>query len=416
MAYLPRVVDAELEVRLGAAGAVVIEGPKACGKTETARQRAASSVLLDVDDNARRAVAVDPSLVLAGPVPRLLDEWQVEPALWNHVRRAVDERGEPGQFVLTGSSVPADDVARHTGAGRFSFLRMRPLTLFESGHSNGSVSLSGLLSGEPPRTDDPGVAVADLADLIAAGGWPAQHGRRVADAARAARDYLEQIRSVDVPRVAGSRRDPARVGRLLQSLARNSATEVAVSVLAADAGGADGALDRHTVAEYLTILDRLMITEAQPAWAPHLRSRANLRTSPKRHFVDPSLAVAALGAGPERLLADLNLLGLLFESLVVRDLRVLAQPLDGQVLHYRDNYGTEVDAIVQLADGRWAGFEIKLGAGLVDEGAESLLRFRNAVDTRRTGEPATLGVIVGTGFGYLRPDGIAVIPVAALAP
>jgi predicted AAA+ superfamily ATPase len=416
MTYLPRVVDAELDARLAASGAVVIEGPKASGKTETARQQAASSVLLDVDENARRAAAVDPSLVLDGPVPRLLDEWQVEPALWNHVRRAVDERGTPGQFVLTGSSVPADDVARHTGAGRFSFLRMRPMTLFETGHTTGAVSLGALLGGEPPRADDPGLTVGDLADRITAGGWPAQHGRPVADSARAARDYLEQIRNVDVSRVAGSRRDPARVGRLLQSLARNSATEVAISVLAADAGGADGALDRHTVAEYLTILDRLMITEDQPAWAPHLRSRANLRTSPKRHFVDPSLAVAALGAGPDRLLADLNLLGLLFESLVIRDLRVLAQPLDGRVLHYRDNYGVEVEAVVQLVDGRWGAFEIKLGAGLVDEGARSLLRFSEAIDTRKTGEPTVLGVIAGTGYGYLRPDGIAVIPIGALAP
>jgi predicted AAA+ superfamily ATPase len=293
---------------------------------------------------------------------------------------------------------------------------MRPMTLFETGHTNGAVSLAALLDGEPPRADDPGLSVGDLAGRITAGGWPAQHHRRVVDAGRAARDYLDQIRNVDVSRVAGSRRDPARVGRLLRSLARNSATEVAISVLATDAGGADGALDRHTVAEYLTILERLMITEDQPAWAPHLRSRANLRTSPKRHFVDPSLAVAALGAGPERLLADLNLLGLLFESLVIRDLRVLAQPLNGQVFHYRDNYGVEVDAIVQLTDGRWAGFEIKLGAGLIDEGAASLTRFREAVDTRKTGEPAVLGVIAGTGYGYLRPDGIAVIPVGALAP
>jgi predicted AAA+ superfamily ATPase len=414
--YLPRVVDAELDARLAAAGAVVIEGPKASGKTETARQRATSSVLLDVDENARRAAAVDPSLVLEGSTPRLIDEWQVEPRLWNQVRRAVDDRGVPGQFVLTGSSVPADDVARHTGAGRFSFLRMRPMTLFETGHTNGAVSLAAVLAGEPPRSDDPGLTVADLAARITSGGWPAQHGRRVVDAARAARDYLEQVRQVDVSRVAGSRRDPARIERLLRSLARNTATEVAVTVLAADAGGGDGPLDRHTVAEYLNILDRLMIIEDQPAWAPHLRSRASLRTSPKRHFVDPSLAVAALGAGPDRLLGDLNLLGLLFESLVIRDLRVLAQPLDGQVLHYRDNYGVEADAVVQLADGRWAAFEIKLGAGLVDEGAEALLRFRSAVDTRKSGEPAVLGVIAGTGFGYVRPDGIAVIPVGALAP
>ncbi len=416
MAYLPRVVDAELDARLAAAGAVVIEGPKASGKTETARQRAASSVLLDVDENARRAAAVDPSLVLGGPTPRLIDEWQVEPGLWNHVRRAVDDRGLSGQFVLTGSSVPADDVARHTGAGRFSFLRMRPMTLFESGHTNGAVSLAALLEGHRPRSDDPGLAVADLAERITAGGWPAQHCRRVADAARAARDYLEQIRQVDVSRVAGSRRDPARIERLLRSLARNTATEVAVTVLAADAGGGDGPLDRHTVAEYLNILDRLMVIEDQPAWAPHMRSRASLRTSAKRHFVDPSLAVAALGAGPERLLGDLNLLGFLFESLVIRDLRVLAQPLDGRVLHYRDNYGVEADAVVHLADGRWGAFAVKLGAGLVDEGAEALLRFREAIDTRESGEPAVLGVIAGTGFGYVRPDGIAVIPVGALAP
>ncbi len=416
MVYLPRVVDDELRVRLAAAGAVVLEGPKASGKTETARRAAASSVLLDVDDNARRAAAVDPSLVLDGAVPRLIDEWQIEPGLWNHVRRAVDERGEPGQFVLTGSSVPADDVARHTGAGRFSFVRMRPMTLFESGHTNAGVSLRALLSGEPPRCKDAGLTVADLADRVTAGGWPAQIGRPVAGARRAARDYLEQIRQVDVSRVAGSRRDPSRVERLLRSLARNTATEVAVTVLAADAGGGDGPLDRHAVAEYLNILDRLMVIEDQPAWAPHLRSRANLRTSPKRHFVDPSLSVAALGAGPERLLADLNLLGLLFESLVVRDLRVLAQPLGGTVLHYRDNYGVEADAVVQLPDGRWGAFEIKLGAGLIEEGAAALARFRAAIDTGKSGEPAVLGVIVGTGFGYLRPDGISVVPVGALAP
>jgi hypothetical protein len=293
------------------------------------------------------------------------------------------------------------------------------MTLFESGHTNGAVSLAALLAGEAPRSDDPGLAVSDLADRITAGGWPAQQGRRVADASRAARDYLARIREVDVSRVAGSRRDPARIERLLRSLARNTATEVAISVLATDAGGADGAdgaLGRHTVAEYLTILERLMLIEDQPAWAPHLRSRANLRTSSKRHFVDPSLAVAALSAGPERLLADLNLLGLLFESLVIRDLRVFAQPLDGHVLHYRDNYGVEADAVVQLADGRWGAFEVKLGAGLVDEGAEALLRFRESIDTRKSGEPSVLGVIAGTGFGYVRPDGIAVIPVGSLAP
>lgn len=416
MVYMSRIVDGELKSRLSAAGAVVIEGPKACGKTETARRQAASSVLLDVDENARRAAAVDPSLVLDGATPRLLDEWQVEPELWNHVRRAVDDRGATGQFVLTGSSVPADEVARHTGAGRFSFLRMRPMTLYESGHTNGAVSLAALMAGEAPRSGDPGLTVKDLTDRVTVGGWPAQQSRRVPDASRAARDYLDQIRQVDVARVVGSRRDPAKVGQLLRSLARNTSTEAAATVLAADAGGGDGPLDRHTIADYLNALDRLMVTEDQPAWAPHLRSRASLRSSPKRHFVDPSLAVAALAAGPERLLRDLNFLGLLFESLVVRDLRVLAQPLDGRVLHYRDDYGVEADAVIELTDGRWAAFEIKLGAGLVEEGAQSLLRFRDSIDTGRSGEPALLGVISGTGFGYTRNDGIAVIPIGALAP
>jgi predicted AAA+ superfamily ATPase len=377
---------------------------------------ASSTVLLDVDENARRAAAVDPTLVLEGAAPRLIDEWQVEPSLWNHVRRAVDERTEPGQFILTGSSVPADDVDRHTGAGRFSFLRMRPMSMFESGHTNGAVSLARLFAGEPARSADPGLSVHDLADRITVGGWPAQIDRGIAQSGRAARDYLEQISQVDLSKVSETHRDPNRVQRLLRSLARNTATEVAVTALAADAGGGDGPLDRHTVAAYLDALDRLMVIEDQPAWSPHLRSRATLRESPKRHFVDPSLAVAALGASPARLLDDLNFLGLLFESLVVRDLRVLAQPLDGAVFHYRDQYGLEVDAIVQLIDGRWAAFEIKLGPGLVDDGAASLLKFRDRVDTARSGEPSVLGVIVGTGLGYVRADGVAVVPVGALAP
>lgn len=416
MRYMERVVDEELAARLNASGAVVIEGPKACGKTATALQVAASAVMLDVDAGARLALAVDPSLVLEGERPRLLDEWQVQPKLWNYVRRAVDARGEAGQFILTGSSVPAEDVERHTGAGRFSFLRLRPMSLFEAGHSTGTVSLAGLLSGVPPRSTDPGLTVRRLAEIITMGGWPAQQGRGMLDAARAARDYLEQVRQVDISRVGSTRRDPARVGALLRSLARNVATEAKNSVLAADAGGADGALSEHTVADYLDALSRLMIIEDQRAWAPHLRSKAVMRKSPKRHFVDPSLAVAALHTGPERLLGDLNLLGLLFESLVVRDLRVFSQPLEGEVLHYRDHYGVEVDAVVQLPDGRWGAFEIKLGEGLVEEGAQGLLRFAAQIDTDRCGAPSVLAVICATGFGYRRDDGVAVVPVGALGP
>ena len=416
MKYLARVVDRELAERLAVAGAVVIEGPKACGKTETARRVASSESLLDVDTSARHALAVDPSLVLEGSRPRLLDEWQVEPILWNHVRRAVDAAGRPGQFILTGSSVPADDVDRHTGAGRFSFLRMRPMTLFETGHSEGTISLASIFEGEQPRAADPGLTIRGLAERITVGGWPAQQGQAVRDAARSARDYLEQIRQVDISRVGEVRRDPRKVGALLASLARNVATEVKNSVLAADAGGPEGPLDEHTVADYLSALARLLVIEDQPAWAPHMRSKAILRKSPKRHFVCPSLAVAALAAKPDRLLQDLSLLGLLFESIVVRDLRVLAQPLDGEVLHYRDNYGVEVDAIVQLSDGRWAAFEVKLGEGLIEEGARALTRFAERVDTDRCGPPSALAVISGTGYGYVRDDGIAVIPIGALGP
>ena len=414
LAYRPRIADAELRACLDAAGAVVIEGPKACGKTRLAQQLAASTVLLDVDTAARQALAVDPALVLAGPRPRLLDEWQVAPALWNQVRRAVDAADAPGQFLLTGSAVPADDAERHTGAGRFSFLRLRPMGLVESGASQGGVSLAALLAGDPPSCADPGLVVADLAELVCRGGWPAQLERPLAAASRAARDYLEQVRQVDVQRVDGRRRDPQRLGALLRSLGRNVATEVKLSTLAADAGGADGPLDPRTVADHLHALERLMVLESQPAWRPHLRSKAALRQAPRRHFCDPSLAVAALGGSPDRLLKDLEWLGLLFESLVIRDLRVLAQALAGEVFHYRDDYGIEVDAIVQLRDGRWGAIEVKLGQGQVEAAAAGLLRFRQQIDTRRTGEPAFLAVVCGGGYGYRRADGVAVVPVGAL--
>lgn len=416
MPYRARIAEAELAMRLSSAGAVVIEGPKACGKTEIARRFAASELLLDIDAEARRAIGVDPALVLDGPTPRLIDEWQVEPAIWNHVRRTVDDRREPGQFLLTGSAVPADDVTRHTGAGRLTRLRLRPMSLFETGHATGDISLGQLLQGEPARSPDPGLSVSDLAERIAVGGWPGLLGRGVSQGLRFVRDYLDEVRRADVSRIDDRRRDPERVGRLLRSLARNVATYAAATTLASDAGGADGALDPDTVRDYLDVLERLMIVEDQPAWAPHLRSKSVLRQAPKRHFVDPSLAVAALRATPQRLLGDLNLLGFLFESLVVRDLRVYAQASDARVLQYRDNTGLEVDAVVECADGRWGAFEIKLGQGLIDDAAATLRKFAERVDTDRCGEPGVLGVVVGRGYGYVRDDGIAVIPVGALSP
>ena len=412
--YSPRIVDRELAELLEAAGAVVIEGAKACGKTMTATQQAASLVLLDVDPAAQQALAVEPALLLEGPRPRLLDEWQMAPELWNLVRRAVDAADQPGQFLLTGSAVPADDASRHTGAGRFAFLRMRPMSLFEAGASSGAVSLRRLFEGEGPAVADPGLTLQDLSGLIARGGWPAQQNRSLRAAARAARDYLEQVRQLDLSRVDEKRRDPIRVGALLRALGRHCATEAKLATLAADAGGADGSLDERTVADYLQALERLMVIEDQPAWAPQLRSRARLRKAAKRHFVDPSLAVAAVGASPERLLQDPEWLGQLFESLVIRDLRVLSQPLDGEVFHYRDHYGVEVDAIVQLRDGRWGAVEIRLGERQVDQAAANLRRFTGQIDTQHTGAPSFLAVICGRGYGYRREDGVVVVPVGAL--
>jgi len=416
MTYQPRVVDRELATRLGSRGAVVIEGPKGCGKTATARQVAASEVLLDVDANARRAIAIEPSLVLAGPAPRLIDEWQIEPSIWNHIRRAVDDRQRPGQFILTGSAVPTDDITRHTGAARLTRLRMRPMSSFESGRSTGTVSLLALLCGADARSPDTGDGVGGLAEQVVVGGWPGNLQRTVTQSMQAMRDYLDEIRRVDIGRVDGRAYDPVRVGRLLRSLARHVATEASIATLRTDAGGADGALARDTVSDYLAALERLMITEDQPAWAPHLRSRSRVRSASKRHFVDPALACAALRATPERLLADLQLLGLLFESLVVRDLRVYAQAADGTVLHYRDNTGLEVDAIVETGDGGWAAFEVKLGPGQIDAAAATLLTFAARVDTDKCGAPKALGVIVGTGYGYRRPDGVQVIPIGAFGP
>ena len=416
MRYLPRIVDAELTELLRASGAVLVEGPRACGKTATAMQAAASAVLFDVDDNARRMVGADPAAVLAGATPRLIDEWQLEPTVWNHVRRAVDQRGDPGQFILAGSAVPADDVTRHTGAGRFTRLRMRPLSLYESGRASGEISLRRLLAGAPQRAARSELSIPAVADLVCAGGWPGHVGRPLPGILRAVRGYLDDVRRTDVSRVSGRTRDPVKVGRLLRSLARNVATPVALSKLAVEVGENGRVLKTDTAAEYLDALERLMVVEHLPAWAPHLRSRATLRRAPIRHFVDPSLAVAALRATPARLTADLELLGLLFESLVIRDLRVHAQAADAQVFHYREKDGLEVDAIVEAADGRWAAFEIKLGERWVENGAKNLRKLARRMERSDHGPPAALAVLVPAGYGSVAPGAVGVVPIGALGP
>jgi predicted AAA+ superfamily ATPase len=415
--YTPRVIDGLIVDRLAATGAVLIEGPKACGKTFTAEQHAKSAIYLDSDPGARNALRVDPSLVLDGEPPQLIDEWQLEATpVWSHVRREVDKRKLPGQFILTGSAVPNEDHSRHSGAGRFARLTMRTMSLFESGDSTGAMSLAALMNGERPTSPATRLSVADVAELVTRGGWPLNIGKSSDVAARANIDYLKTVTDVDIARLAGARRDPATAMRLTQALARRTAMELKVAPLAQETDSTEDNIARSTVYEYLSIFEQLMVIESQPSWVTHLRSRARLRKAPRIHFADPSLAAAALRAGPKRLLSDLNFLGLLFESLVVRDARIYADTLDASIYHYRDSNDLEVDIIVEATDGRWGAFEVKLGVGEIDEASEKLLRFAEIVDTEKTGPPAILGVITATGYGYTRPDGIVVAPIGALGP
>lgn len=414
--YQPRMVDPELAARLDSIGAVLLEGPKACGKTETAAQVATTTFRLDVDQSARNAAAVAPGLLLDADPPVLLDEWQLEPRLWDQVRRAVDDRSPAkGLFVLTGSATPAEDVNRHSGAGRIATITMRPMSLLESGHSTGAVSLTDVLDGQDVTALDPGLTVPDLIDAICVGGWPALLDATPAQAATWLGDYLTQIVQVDV-QALGSRRNPDNVRRLLSSLARNVGTDVKVTALARDVGGQEGPIARETTDTYLAALARLRLIEDSPAWAPHMRSATPLRAAATRYLVDPSLAVAALGQGPTQLLADLNATGFLFENLVVRDVRIYSQRLGGRVQSWRDANGHEVDIVLTVADGRWAAFEVKLNPDDADAAASSLLRFAEKVDQSKVGAQVALGVITSTGLAYRRDDGVLVLPIGALGP
>lgn len=414
--YRPRVLDSVLRDRLSSSGAVLLEGPKGCGKSFTAEQVTKSQVYLDLDTGARDAIRVDPELVLDDRPPQLIDEWQLEATvIWNYVRDAVNRRGTAGQFVLTGSAVPDDDAARHTGAGRVARLRMRPMSLYESGDSTGTMSLAALLAGRRPTSKATALTVLDIVDLVARGGWPMNLDLSVSVAAQANRDYLKNISEVDIVRVDRARNDPRRAMRLLQALARNIAVDHNVARLTKEADGDESPMARTTAYDYLNAFERLMVTELQPAWSTHLRSRARLRTAARTHFTDPSLAVAAVRASPKSLLADLNAFGYLFESLVVRDCRIYSDPIGGSVYHYRDSDDLEVDIIVESGEA-WGAFEVKLGVSQVDEAATNLLAFARKVDSSKVGDPAVLGVITGSGYGYERHDGVVVIPVGALGP
>ncbi len=413
MEYRPRIVDGTLREALSVVGAIVIEGPRACGKTETGRRVARSEIRMDTLAS-RQAFSIAPELVLEGEAPRLIDEWQVERELWNHVRHAVDDRKAKGQFILTGSAVPPDDPARHTGAGRFIHLRMRPMTLAETGHSNGRVSFADILRGGSVAAPEPGITIRDIAERIVIGGWPTNLGLTASQALRALQGYVEDVCRVDVPRLDGVRRDPDGVRRLMMSLARNIATRATLETLTGDANGSDGRFATDTVGVYLGALRQLMIADDVPPWKPALRSATRLRGKAVRHLADPSLATAALGADPARLLREISWFGLLFESLVIRDLRVYAEALGGRVFHYHDSNDLEVDAIVEMQNGRWAGFEVKLGSSpaVVETAATALRKVRDRV----AGEPPlALVVITGTGYALTLPDGVLQVPIGTLA-
>lgn len=417
--YRPRVADKELAERLSAIGAVLIDGPKGCGKTETANRVAHSTVRFDTDANARALVGLNPEALFARPTPILFDEWQRAPEMWDHVRRHVDDLGQRGLYVLTGSATPTDSRELHSGAGRIATLRMRPMSLYESGHSTGEVSLAALLRGQQQRARPTRVTVPDLMERIVIGGWPALLGVDERNARRWLSDYLTQIVEVDIPSLGGTRRAPARLRRTLASLGRNVGQPVKLTDLAADvAGDNEQRPATETMRAYLDALERLKLTENSPSWRPHMRSRTRLREAETRYFVDPSLGTAALGVGSGELLADLKATGFHFEAMVVRDLRIYAQPLTGTVWTWREAHGRkEVDAIVETPHG-WAAFEVKLTGdqSTIDAAATGLLEFAAEIDPNRHDHPASLVVITATGGGGQRPDGVHVVPITTLGP
>lgn len=415
--YLDRIADEELRRRLRSAPAVLVEGPRACGKTTTARQVAASEILLEEAMASVQLASPGSLALLEGAAPRLIDEWHLVPGIWDMVRRECDRRGAVGQFVLTGSADPPAGAKQHSGVGRVARVQMRPLSLLESGLSTGSVSLRALFEGTECSAPAPSWDLSDVADAICRGGWPLCHSMDTDDAQDFIGDYLHELAQSEVSAAAGVRRDPAAVARLLVSLARNISTEAAVSTLSSDTGG-EQPIDPRTTAAYLSALERLFVVEDVPAWGPQLRSRSRLRSAPKRQLVDPSLAATALSADGGRLLGDLETLGFLFESLCVRDLRVYCQTLRAELSHYRDNTGLEVDTIIRRRNGEWIAVEIKLGGrAAVETAAASLIKLRDdRIDPTKVGEPCRLVVITATGFAYERTDDVAVVPITALGP
>lgn len=420
--YRPRLADKTLQRKLKGKGAVLIQGPKWCGKTTTAEQMAKSILYMSKPEDVKSnliAADINPSKLLEGDIPRLIDEWQIAPKLWDAVRFEVDHRKGMGQFILTGSAVPPDDdEIFHTGTGRFAWIKMRPMSLFESGESSGEISLKAMFD-QPEQIlaeniiDD----IDKLAFLICRGGWPGAIDMEDEIALDQAFDYYDAVVNTDISRVDNVKRDSERAKRLMKSYARHQGTQTAYTVLRDDILANDAEnLTEDTVYSYTNALRKIFVIEDMPAWNPNLRSKTAIRTSDTRYFTDPSIATASLGLGPNDLVKDLNTMGLFFETMCIRDLRVYAESIDGEVYHYRDKSGLECDAVIHLRNGSFGLIEIKLGGDhLIEEGAENLKKFSKKIDTSKMKAPAFMMVLTGTGkYAYRREDGVYVVPVGCL--
>ena len=422
--YRRRIIDDLLKKKLQAKGAVLIEGPKWCGKTTSAEEIAASKILLartDVKNNFRSLLEIDTDMALSGDTPMLIDEWQTVPKLWDAVRYTVDHRRKMGQFILTGSAVPdkeAEDEREHSGTGRFAWLTMRPMSLFESGESNGKVSLEYLFTTPEKILEKNELTLQDIAFLICRGGWPMSVDLLKEIALEQAFDYYDAVTKEDIVKVDGVKRASERVQRLMRAYARHQGTQVSISTLKEDLKHNDTVtLDDDTINSYLEALRKIFVVEDMPAWNPNLRSKTAIRTANTRYFVDPSIATAALGLGPADLINDLNTMGFMFEAMCVRDLRIFAESLNGKVYHYRDKSGLECDAVIHLRNGQYGLIEIKLGGEtLINEGVKTLNALANQIDTSHMKTPAFKMILTATGeYAYRRSnDGIYIIPIGTL--
>jgi predicted AAA+ superfamily ATPase len=413
--YINRVSDEELKRKLNASGALLIRGMKACGKTQSAKQFANSTISFDQDEQVPLLMETAPQRLLLGDVPRLIDEWQEYPKIWNYVRHEVDNRNQTAQFILTGSSNPEETIKMHSGAGRFTILDMRTMSWQEMGYSSGKISLGNLLNGLNQEVNDNPVDLELIIERMIKGGFPGLINKTLAQAIEINRSYVDLLAEVDMSRISNIKRNPEKVRGLLRTLARNVATTVDVTVLEKDIKiNENKDISRPTIYDYLEALNRLMIIEDQPAWSTHIRSSASMRKSAKRHFSDVALAIASLGVGKEALLNDLKLTGFLFESLVIHDLRVYAQANDAKVYHYNDSTGLEVDVIVQKNSGEFCAFEIKLGIGQIDEAAKNLLKFASILEENCQKKLQSLNIITGTGLSYKRKDNVNVISLSSL--